>query len=100
VSGKVASDGTINNHTIGATIPMGALSYRVGYSTWNGNGAPNQKTDSKLGLGIRYDLSKRTYVYSDLAQTSRKNNSGSVSATSNTANTKNNQFDLGIRHSF
>ncbi len=97
---KVAADGTISNHTIGATIPMGALSYRVGYSTWNGTGASTQKTDSKLGLGVRYDLSKRTYVYSDLAQTSRKNNTGSVTATGNTANTKNNQFDLGIRHAF
>jgi predicted porin len=101
---KVAADGTISNHTIGATIPMGALSYRVGFSTWNGNGLSTQKTDSKLGLGVRYDLSKRTYVYSDLAQTSRKNNgavsSTTVTATANTANTKNNQFDLGIRHSF
>jgi predicted porin len=99
-SGHVAADGAISNHTIGATIPMGALSYRVGYSTWNGTGASTQKNDSKLGLGVRYDLSKRTYVYSDLAQTSRKNNTGSVTATGNTANTKNNQFDLGIRHAF
>lgn len=103
-SAKVAANGTISNHTIGATIPMGALSYRVGYSTWNGTGASTQKTDSKLGLGVRYDLSKRTYVYSDLAQTSRKNNgavsSSTVTATTNTANTKNNQFDLGIRHAF
>jgi len=96
----VAAGGTINNHTVGATIPMGALSYRVGYSTWNGTGAAGQKTDSKLGAGIRYDLSKRTYVYSDLAQTSRKNNTGSVVNNGNTANTKNNQFDVGIRHSF
>lgn len=99
-SGHVAANGSISNHTVGATIPMGALSYRVGYSTWNGTGASTQKTDSKLGLGVRYDLSKRTYVYSDLAQTSRKNNTGSVTATSNTANTKNNQFDLGVRHAF
>jgi predicted porin len=99
-SSKVAADGTISNHTVGATIPMGALSYRVGYSTWNGTGASGQKTDSKIGLGVRYDLSKRTYVYSDLAQTSRKNNTGSVTATGNTANTKNNQFDLGVRHAF
>lgn len=99
-SSKVAADGTISNHTVGATIPMGALSYRVGYSTWNGTGASGQKTDSKIGLGVRYDLSKRTYVYSDLAQTSRKNNTGSVTATTNTANTKNNQFDLGVRHAF
>lgn len=97
---RVAADGTISNHTVGATIPMGALSYRVGYSTWNGTGASGQKTDSKIGLGVRYDLSKRTYVYSDLAQTSRKNNTGSVTATGNTANTKNNQFDLGVRHAF
>ena len=99
-SRQVAADGTINNHTIGATIPMGALSYRLGYSTWNGDGADGRKTDSKLGAGVRYDLSKRTYVYSDLAQTTRKNNTGSVTATANTANTKNNQFDIGIRHSF
>jgi predicted porin len=100
VTFQVAPNGAISNHTIGATIPMGAISYRVGYSTWNGTGATGQKTDSKIGLGLRYDLSKRTYVYSDLAQTSRKNNGGSVDAVSNHANTKNNQFDLGIRHSF
>jgi len=97
---NVAAGGTIRNHTVGATIPMGATSFRVGYSTWNGTGAPGQVTDSKLGAGVRYDLSKRTYVYSDLAQTSRKNNTGNVTGTLNTANTKNNQFDLGIRHSF
>jgi len=98
---QVAADGTINNHTIGATIPMGALSYRVGYSTWNGDGSANAKTDSKLGFGVRYDLSKRTYVYSDLAQQTRKNNTGGTTDQSkNTANTKNNMFDLGIRHAF
>lgn len=99
-SAKVAADGTIRAHTVGATIPRGATSFRVGYSTWNGTGAAGQKNDTKLGAGVRYDLSKRTYVYSDLAQTSRKNNTGSVTATGNTANTKQNQFDLGIRHSF
>jgi predicted porin len=97
-STQVAADGEINNWTIGATIPMGAMSIRAGYSQWNGNGAAGQKDDSKLGLGVKYDLSKRTYIYSDVASQTRKNNVATSSPA--TSNSKVTSFDLGVAHSF
>jgi predicted porin len=97
-SSQVAADGEINNWTIGATIPMGAMSIRAGYSQWNGNGAAGQKDDNKLGLGVKYDLSKRTYIYSDVASQTRKNNVATSSPA--TSNSKITSFDLGVAHSF
>jgi len=95
---NVAVDGEINTWTIGATIPMGATSFRVGYSVWNGNGAPGQKDDSKLGLGVRHNLSKRTYLYSDVATLTRKNNNATTNPA--TSNSRQMVFDLGVAHSF
>ncbi len=93
----VAAGRTINNHTVGAIIPMGATSFRVGYSIWNGNGSVGAKDDTKLGLGIRHSLSKRTYVYSDLASQTRKNNTGTRPDRDNTTVRS---FDVGVAHSF
>jgi len=95
---NVAVNGEINTWTIGAVMPMGATSLRAGYSVWNGNGAPGQKDDAKLGLGVRHNLSKRTYVYSDVATVTRKNNSATASPA--TSNTRQMLFDLGVAHSF
>jgi predicted porin len=87
---QVASLGTIKDWTLGASFPMGAATLRAGYSRWNGTGAVAQKNEQKLGFGVKYDLSKRTSIYSDLASTSRKNAALSAQR----------QFDLGIAHSF
>jgi predicted porin len=95
---QVAANGKINTWTLGAGVPMGAATIRVGYSVWNGNGAAGQKDDNKLGLGVKYDLSKRTYVYSNVASQTRKNNS--VTTNPATSNTKVTSFDLGVAHSF
>jgi predicted porin len=95
--GGVAAGGKINNWTIGATVPMGAATLRAGYSVWNGNGAEGQKDDNKLGLGVKYDLSKRTYVYTDVASQTRKNNTGTRADRDSTKVTS---FDLGVAHSF
>jgi len=94
----VATDGEINTWTIGAAVPMGATSLRVGYSVWNGNGSAGQKDDAKLGLGVRHNLSKRTYVYSDVATVTRKNNAATASPA--TSNARQMLFDLGVAHSF
>jgi len=96
----VAADGKIRNNAIGAVIPVSqALSARLGYSSWNGNGAPGQLRDSKMGAGLRYSLSKRTYIYTDAANWSRKNQTG---AATNDAlnNTRQTAFDFGFAHSF
>lgn len=96
--GPVAAGGKITNNTVGVMVPMGALSLRAGYSQWNGNGAPSQLKDNKLGFGVKYDLSKRTYIYSDLATQTRKNNTGTAADGKDSTSIR--SFDLGLAHSF
>jgi predicted porin len=95
---QVAAGGEIKNWTVGATVPMGAATIRVGYSGWNGSGAVGQKDDTKFGLGVKYDLSKRTFIYSNIAQQTRKNFTGTAAAGRD--NTSVQLFDLGVGHSF
>ena len=95
---QVAANGEIKNWTVGATVPMGAATIRVGYSGWNGNGAAGQQDDTKFGLGVKYDLSKRTFIYSNIAQQTRKNFTGTAAAGRD--NTSVQLFDLGVGHSF
>ena len=87
---QVAVGGNIKDYTLGISAPLGAATVRAGYSRWNFNGAAGALNESKVGLGLNYALSKRTSVYTDLANTTRKNaNLSNVSA-----------FDVGIAHSF
>jgi predicted porin len=76
---------------------MGATSIRLGYSTWNGNGTAGQKDDVKMGAGVRYSLSKRTYLHANVATQTRKNNTGTRPDRDNTKNTL---FDTGVVHAF
>jgi len=95
---QVAAGGKIENWTVGATVPMGATTIRVGYSSWNGSGAAGQKDDTKFGLGVKYDLSKRTFIYTDVATQTRKNFTGTAAAGRD--NTTVQLFDLGVANSF
>jgi predicted porin len=97
-SAIVAAGGEIDVINIGATIPMGANSFRVGYSRWNGDGSPTAKDDTKLGLGIRHSLSKRTDLYSNVAMQTRKNNVATANPA--TSNSRQQSFDLGVQHRF
>ncbi len=87
---QVAADGSIKNLSLGVNVPVGAATVRAGFSRWNGTGAAGQLKENKFGLGVNYALSKRTFIYSDVASTSRKNAALSAQR----------QFDLGIGHSF
>lgn len=95
---QVAAGGEIKNWTVGATVPMGAATIRVGYSGWNGDGSATAKDDTKFGIGVKYDLSKRTFIYSNIAQQTRKNLTGTAAAGRD--NTSVQLFDLGVGHSF
>lgn len=95
--GPVAVNGEIKNWTVGATVPMGAATLRLGYSGWNGNGSVGQKDDTKFGIGVKYDLSKRTYLQTSYATQTRKNNTGT---TPDKDNSKQSFFDAGVVHSF
>jgi predicted porin len=88
---QVNENGKVNNFSIGANIPFGAATGRLGYSRYDGaGGTAGAPKESKLGLGLNYALSKRTSIYTDLASSTRKA----------AALSKVNQFDMGIAHSF
>lgn len=96
---QVAAGTTITTWTLGASIPMGATTFRAGYSSYASDIAGALR-DSKLGLGVSYALSKRTYVYSDIASTSRNNNPATTVNNPAYDNSRVTAFDLGIAHSF
>jgi predicted porin len=69
--------------TIGADIEVGSGNVKVGF----GKISPDAGADiKKLGIGYWHNLSKRTYLYTDVART---DNGAKVNA-----------FDVGIHHSF
>lgn len=71
--------------SLGARIPMGAATIKAGYMNASDQ---NQK---KVGLGLDYNLSKRTIVYTDVAK---------QSGTGFTAVQRSAQFDVGVWHKF
>jgi predicted porin len=83
--------------SIGASIPFGVATARLGYSSIKSDAVGMQR-DSKLGLGLNYALSKRTSVYTDLASQTRKNNAAGVNPATNDSRIT--ALDLGISHSF
>jgi len=63
---KNASDVKTNDITsIGASIPMGAITVLAGYSKDKGT-ARTAANDTKMGLGVNYALSKRTTLGADV----------------------------------
>ncbi|MES2959828.1 MAG: porin [Pseudomonadota bacterium] len=72
-------------YSIGARIPMGASTIKVGYRN---NSDLEQK---KFGLGLDYSLSKRTIVYTDVGKQSGDGFSDVA---------KKARFDVGIWHKF
>lgn len=71
---------------IGAIVPMGAAAIKVGYGVQKDDTA-NVDLTKKFGLGVDYNLSKRTTVYVSYGRNSvlAANKSG---------------YDVGIRHRF
>ena len=80
----------VDRWSLGATVPMGAATIKAGYTRWS------DEDIKKLGLGVNYDLSKRTQLYADLGKLS-----GNGSATLPlTALNRKARFDVGIFHRF
>jgi predicted porin len=83
-SGRNAADASVRGWLVGATITAGPGDVLVGYAR---NRIAGTTLNSKWGLGYRYPLSKRTFLYADVAR------DGKV-AVSKTG------YDLGIQHNF
>lgn len=84
-NGDVSATADQTVYSIGARVPMGASVVKVGYRN---NSDAEQK---KFGLGLDYNLSKRTIVYADVAK-----QSGDGFGTA----AKKAQFDVGVWHKF
>lgn len=84
-NGDVSPTTDVSVWSIGARVPMGAAVLKAGYRN---NSDLEQK---KLGVGVDYNLSKRTIVYADVA----KQSGDGYSSTAKKA-----QFDVGIWHKF
>ena len=80
----------VDRWSLGATVPMGAATIKAGYTRWS------DEDIKKLGLGVDYNLSKRTQLYADLGKLS---GNGSVTLPLTALNRKA-RFDVGIFHKF
>lgn len=89
VNNSVASAlADFTNWGVSAWIPMGATLLQVGYSTTK-NSATDVETSSKFGLGMEYNLSKRTRAYASFGSDSKVAAGASKSG-----------YEVGIRHTF
>lgn len=86
---------------IGATVPMGAGTFKASYIKSDGSGSTFDAT--QVSLGFVYDLSKRTAVYTHYA---RVNNDGNATFAigGGPAGIRGGQtstgYEFGVRHSF
>ena len=85
-SATLATNSKTKAWGLGADIAVGAGKVKVGYDQSTQDGS---KAIQKGGLGYWHYLSKRTYLYTDLARTKTGDTGVSV-----------NGFDFGIHHSF
>jgi len=83
-------------HTIGARIPVGAMT--VTLSAYNGDDSRTTSATDDVDLkghqiGLKYDLSKRTYAYGVMGV-------NKASSTTTASNTKREQTNFGLVHTF
>jgi predicted porin len=86
--------------SIGAKVPMGQTVLKAGYTRWS------DEDVKKFGLGLDYNLSKRTQLYADVGKFSGDGNNlnngfnplGATAAARDLA--KKARFDFGIFHRF
>jgi predicted porin len=87
-----------NRFSISADVPFGAFTGKVGVLRIKRDLAGGgDATQTKLGLGLWYALSKRTSLYTDMGKPSGDNLATGANLTSAQ---KRASFDLGIRHKF
>lgn len=88
------ADATSRRWSLGASMPLGAATVKAGYRRIVndfGSAGGDSQTQNKVGLGLDYALSKRTFLYSDLAKQSGDGFSDAQRKL---------MFDVGISHKF
>jgi len=104
-SNDVAATAKDKRISISADIPMGALTFKVGYRNMNRDDVSGSA--KKLGAGLEYALSNRTKLYSNVGKTSGSdgevaNVGGALSAGNITTATNGKKLsaDIGVWHKF
>lgn len=80
------NDEKVRGYAIGANVTAGPGQVLVGYGT-SKNRTTSTNLSKKFGIGYRYPLSKRTFLYTDFAR-------DSVPTSNKTG------YDLGLQHNF
>jgi predicted porin len=80
---------------IGATVPYGAFDFKVMYAQ-NSFDVPGSNLETKkAGIGVHYNLSKRTKIYADAAKIG-----GSATVAAEAVSDNKTGYDLGLKHTF
>ena len=77
---------------VGATVPYGAFDFKVMYAK---NEIDVVGETKKAGLGVHYNLSKRTKIYADVAKIG-----GSATVKAEALSDNKTGYDLGLKHTF
>ena len=81
----------VKGYLVGASVKVGAGEVLAGYAA-SKNDTTGVDISKKWGLGYRHPLSKRTYLYADVARDSK--------VTTPAGDPEKSGYDLGIRHTF
>jgi predicted porin len=79
--------------SISAQMPMGAAMLKAGYTKWS------DEDVKKFGLGLDYNLSKRTTLYTNVGKRSGDGLAGTAAGALSDADRKT-KFDVGVFHRF
>jgi predicted porin len=85
---------------VGVIVPVGVTEFKASYSNFitNASGKPEGQ---KYAIGAVYNLSKRSAIYTTLAEIRNSNGSAlSISGSTTAPNHNSTGFDLGFRHFF
>ena len=83
--GDLTASNEVDRWSISTKVPMGAVTFKAGFTSWS------DEEIKKIGVGLQYDLSKRTNLYTNV---------GKVSGDGASSNAKKATFDLGVTHAF
>lgn len=89
-SGKDVDGDKVRGYLLGATVNVGpAGRVLAGYAVLKENNGTASTTAKKASLGYRHDLSKRTFLYTDVTRVNKV-----ISSTEQTG------YDFGVQHNF
>jgi len=83
-NGTNAANAKVKGYLLGGNYAMGAGNFKFGYAT---NKTANVTNNKRFAVGYQYNLSKRTFLYTDFVRDSK-------------LVTQKTGYDFGIRHNF